>query len=63
MAAKSIIETVTIGTRGLLADEETLLYELRDFFAHRTTVLGDDATAKQLFDDVFKNVPVNPRRK
>jgi len=37
--------------------KQNLINELRDYFAHRTMIIGEDATARDLFHDVFKDVP------
>lgn len=56
-ASQTIQEAVEKGCKGLIADQDTLILELRDLFAHRTMILGENATAMDLFNDVFKNIP------
>jgi hypothetical protein len=41
MSAKTILEAAEIGTKGLIVDYDTLINELRDFFAHRTMIVGE----------------------
>lgn len=59
MAAKTLEETINkalmIGPLSEVGDR--LKYELRDYFAHRTMIIGEDATAKDLFNEVFKDIP------
>jgi len=63
VAAKTIQEAVELGTKGLLADTDTLVKELRDFFAHKTikvdgqaAKVGRQATAIELFEEVFRDI-------
>lgn len=58
MPAQDIRQAVKIGTKNLLADQETLIHELRDFAASRTMALGESATARELFDDLFAGIGV-----
>lgn len=59
MAAKTIHEAVQIallkGPQNQLKNRA--VNELRDFFAHRVMILGEEASALDLFNDVFKDVP------
>lgn len=59
MAAKTIEMAVALGIcSGPLEDmKQNILNELRDYFAHRTMILGESATAMDLFNDAFKNIP------
>lgn len=59
MAAKTLDEAIKKGICiGPLANiEQTLKNELRDYFAHRTMILGEEASALDLFNDVFKDIP------
>lgn len=41
---------------------ETLKSELRDYAAHRAMLLGDGATAKELFNELFTGIPVEPKK-
>jgi hypothetical protein len=36
---------------------ENLKYELRDYFAHRVMILGSNASAVDLFNDIFACIP------
>lgn len=59
MAAKTIQEAVQLGLQsGPLSElQVSVIAHLRDYFAHRVMILGDNATSYELFDDVFSGVP------
>ncbi len=63
MAAKTIQEAVKIGTKDLLADQEYLIKELRDFASHMTMKVDGkaskqfrQATAIELFEAMFSSI-------
>lgn len=54
MAAKKLEEAIDyILPRMGEMQKLVLINELRDYFAHRTMILGENATALELFNDVF----------
>ena len=64
MPAQNIKEAVEKGTKGLLADNETLIMELRDFFAHacqnyenKVAINGSYLSLTEFFYSVFKDYP------
>lgn len=59
MAAKTIDEVIDRALMiGPIANfSDNLKYHLRDYFAHRVMILGEEATAMDLFNDVFKDIP------
>ena len=64
MAAKNIHEAVKIGCKDLIADQDTLIMELRDFFSHQVMIfemrkgLGiHSGGVKEFFDHIFKEYP------
>lgn len=59
MASKTLREAIERAfCKGSVKDvKERLINELRDYAAHRTMILGEYATAKDLFDEIFKDVP------
>lgn len=56
-SAKNIQEAVKIGCKDLIADQETLINELRDFLTRRIhfifSVRTEGVTAETLIKDIF----------
>ena len=57
---EAIHRALAIGPISTIRDR--LKYELRDLAAHRTMVLGENATAKDLFDDLFGDIPAQKEK-
>lgn len=59
MAAKTIKEAIELAICVGPANDvqERLLSELRDYVAHRVMILGENATASDLFEEMFSKVP------
>lgn len=59
MAAKTIKEAIemAICIGPAYSVQERLLSELRDYAAHRVMILGENASASDLFEEMFSKVP------
>lgn len=57
MPAKTIQEAIKIGCKDLLADQQGVVNEIRDMVAHRVMILGETASAQDLFNDLFLKMP------
>lgn len=59
MASKTIQESIEKGlcVGPMSSIRNRLIGELRDYFAHQVMFLGEGATAMQLFEKVFSEVP------
>jgi hypothetical protein len=49
-----LVDRIGIAEKNIL---NNMKYELRDYLAHRAQILGDNATALDLFNDVFADIP------
>ena len=60
MAAQNLEEAIQKAMSFGLANTfmDRMKYELRDYFAHRAMIVGgENASALDLFNDVFKDIP------